>query len=44
VEARVIQIWEASRHDKGIRRAGVSRLVQREALKLVLKNPTKNET
>ena len=38
VEIHAIQIREAAQHDKRIRRVGVSRLVQREALKLVLKN------
>lgn len=38
VEMHAIQIREAAHTDKVIRRVGVSRLVQREALKLVLKN------
>jgi len=38
VEAHATQIRENVKHDKSIRRVGVSRLVQREALKLVLKN------
>jgi hypothetical protein len=38
VETHAIQIREAAQDDRHIRRVGVSRLVQREALKLVLKN------
>jgi len=38
VEAHAIQFREEAKHDKDIRRVGVSRLVQRAALKLVLKN------
>lgn len=41
VEAHAIQIREAAQRDKGIRRVGVSRLVQREAMKLVLRNGRK---
>lgn len=36
VEMHASRIREAAQHDKIIRRVGVSRLVQREALKLVL--------
>lgn len=38
VETQAIRIREEAQNDKVIRRVGVSRLVQRETLKLVLKN------
>lgn len=38
VETHAIQIREAESPDKPLRRVGVSRLVQREAIKLVLKS------
>ena len=41
VETQAIQIREAAQYDRCIRRVGVSRLVQREALKLVLKTDKK---
>lgn len=43
VEAQAIQIREEALPGKVIRRVGVSRLVQREALKIVLKNRCSNE-
>lgn len=44
VEAQAIQIREAALPGKVMRRVGVSRLVQREALKIVLKNRCSNES
>lgn len=44
VEAQAIQIREEALPGKVIRRVGVSRLVQREALKIVLKNRCSNES
>lgn len=43
VEAQAIQIREDAHPGKAMRRVGVSRLVQREALKIVLKNRCSNE-